>query len=144
MRLWHKDLIHYLPRQQLLGQWRECCLIAKAIREHGTPNHILVNRILDYPMIDFVTYSYMVWKEMHDRGYSVDFNKFGKRLDASDDSIFECWYLDYDKIFDTWHNWRYLRECLYNLEEKYICGGIPEDDWHRIYNRFGRDFDLYC
>lgn len=25
MRLWHKDLIPYLPRQQLLGQWRECC-----------------------------------------------------------------------------------------------------------------------
>lgn len=29
MRLWHKDLIEVLPRQQLLGQWRECCAIAK-------------------------------------------------------------------------------------------------------------------
>lgn len=28
MRLWHKDLIHYLPRQQLIAQWRECCAIA--------------------------------------------------------------------------------------------------------------------
>ena len=37
MRLWHKDLIYVLPRQQLLGQWRECCLIAKNIAEKGTP-----------------------------------------------------------------------------------------------------------
>ncbi|MFQ7176654.1 MAG: pyrimidine dimer DNA glycosylase/endonuclease V, partial [Streptococcus salivarius] len=25
MRLWHQDLIAKLPRQQLLGQHRECC-----------------------------------------------------------------------------------------------------------------------
>ena len=39
MRLWHKDLISVLPRQQLLGQWRECCLIARNIAEKNTPNH---------------------------------------------------------------------------------------------------------
>ena len=49
MRCWHKDLISVLPKQQLLGQWRECCLIAKNIAEQGTPNHILVNRIFNYP-----------------------------------------------------------------------------------------------
>lgn len=31
MRLWHEDLIHKLPRQQLLGQHRECC----ALRGNG-------------------------------------------------------------------------------------------------------------
>ena len=31
MRLWHKDLICVLPKNQLLGQWREVCLIAKEI-----------------------------------------------------------------------------------------------------------------
>lgn len=31
MRLWHKDLIPYLPRQQLIAQWRECCAIAGSI-----------------------------------------------------------------------------------------------------------------
>ena len=50
MRLWHKDLIPVLPRQQLLSQWRECCCIARNIVENGTPNHILVNKILDYPI----------------------------------------------------------------------------------------------
>ena len=31
MRLWHEDLIRKLPRQQLLGQHRECC----ALRGNG-------------------------------------------------------------------------------------------------------------
>ena len=33
MRLWYKYLIGVLPQKQLLGQWRECCLIAKNIAE---------------------------------------------------------------------------------------------------------------
>ena len=56
MRCWHKDLIPVLPKQQLMGQWRECCLIARSIEKHGTPNHLLVNRIMDYPMDHFWTY----------------------------------------------------------------------------------------
>ena len=27
MRLWHEELISKLPRQQLLGQHRECCVL---------------------------------------------------------------------------------------------------------------------
>ena len=46
MRLWHKDLIPALPRKQLLAQWRECCAIASNIAKKGTPNHILVNKVL--------------------------------------------------------------------------------------------------
>lgn len=39
MRLWHKDLIifHILPNKQLVGQWRECCCIAKNIQDNKTP-----------------------------------------------------------------------------------------------------------
>lgn len=48
MRLWHKDLIDVLPRQQLIAQWRECCCIAKNIADNGYPNHILVNKIMDF------------------------------------------------------------------------------------------------
>ena len=48
VRLWHKDLIQYLPRQQLLGQWREVCAIARNIAVNGTTNHVLVNKVLDY------------------------------------------------------------------------------------------------
>lgn len=47
MRLWHKDLIPYLLKLQLLSQWRECCAICSNIANKGTPNHILVNKIMD-------------------------------------------------------------------------------------------------
>lgn len=72
MRLWHKDLISVLPRQQLLGQWRECCAIAKNIYTKGSPNHILVNKIMEYHIDNFILYSYKVYSEMFNRNYNVD------------------------------------------------------------------------
>lgn len=128
MRLWHKDLIPYLPRKQLLGQWRECCLIARQIAVKGTPNHILVNQIMDYPIDHFVQYGVMVSDEMFDRGYSVNSDAFLKYLYYNS--------LTEHPIFEGWHDDVYLRECLYNLEEKYRACGIPYEEWIRIYENF--------
>lgn len=129
MRLWHKDLIPVLPRQQLLSQWRECCCIAKSISEKGTPNHILVNRILDYPISHFLIYSSKIANEMLQRGYKCDEERFTKWLHIG----FVGLTLN---LFPNWHNDIYLRQCLYNLEEKYICGGIPDEEWQRICAKF--------
>ena len=41
MRLWHEELIPLLPRQQLLGQHRECC----AMRGNGWGKK---HRVVDY------------------------------------------------------------------------------------------------
>ena len=123
MRLWHKDLIQLLPRQQLLGQWRECCLIAKNIKEKGTPNHLLVNRIMDYPINHFFWYSNEVMAEMHHRGYKVDWMKFSQQIDAI------CPVVLHRNIFEGWHNDRYMHQCLLNLQEKYDCGGISEEEY---------------
>ena len=35
-------------------------------------------------------------------------------------------------IFDGWHNDRYLVQCYNNLQEKYDCGAIQDDEWKRI------------
>ena len=129
MRLWHKDLISLLPRQQLLGQWRECCLIAKQIDTKGTPNHVLVNRIMDFYVGHFWTYAHMVCVEMQNRGYKRDFGRFCTLLNVSPD----IWPVKVpDEVFPTWHNNRYLNQCLANLQEKYDCGAIPEDEWKKI------------
>ena len=69
MRLWHKDLIDALPREQLVAQWRELSAIAGAIKKNGTPNHILVNFILDYDYNHFINYAAEVREEMTRRGY---------------------------------------------------------------------------
>ena len=58
MRLWHKDLIGVLPRQQLLGQWRELNSIFKLQNRH-----ILINFVYDYPKQDLYLYSMEIISE---------------------------------------------------------------------------------
>ena len=52
MRLFHKDLIEVLPRQQLLGQWRELNSIFKLQNRH-----ILINFVYEYDKQDLYNYS---------------------------------------------------------------------------------------
>ena len=122
MRLWHKSLIPYLPRQQLISQWRECCCIARNIYKNGTPNHILVNKIIEYPDEEFNGYALMVCREMERRGYKNDIFKFMKYRKS------DCFSYR-SEIYNTWHNKRYLDQCFYNLQEKYDRGGISEEEW---------------
>lgn len=127
MRLWHWKLIPVLPRQQLLGQWRECCLIAKNTKENGTPNHILVNPIMDYSMAHFITYSRLVFDEMDRRDYSVHSTAFTQHIN-------EPFYSSEGKgfLFPGWHTDEYLKQCYYNLQEKYDRGGITDQEWQDI------------
>lgn len=128
MRLWHKDLISALPREQLVAQWRECSAIAGSIKKNGTPNHLLVNKIMDYPISHFISYSLMVEAEMRRRGY--------RTMQSVKDKIVSLdpkYFLIYkDDLFLGWHNARYLKQCFCNLEEKYDCGGITREDWKLI------------
>ena len=55
MRLWHTSLIPVLPREQLVAQWRELSAIAGKIQLNGTPNHVLVNFIMDYDFNHFIS-----------------------------------------------------------------------------------------
>ena len=132
MRLWHKDLLPYLPRLQLLSQYRECCCIAKSIHDKGTPNHILVNKIMDYPIEHFYTYTSEVYDEFKRRGYNCRFINFIKWLPRLNDNTLPT----HNELFKDWHNERYLKQCLFNLDEKHLCGGIPNDEWDRIKKRF--------
>lgn len=130
MRLYHKDLIAVLPRLQILGQWRECCLIAKNIAEKGTPNHILVNKIMDYPIEHFYRYASEVSDEMESRGYKCDFNKFTQYI-----KIDKC-HITHDEMFKSWHNDEYRQICYWNLKEKYLCGGISKEEWLPIFDEY--------
>ena len=128
MRLWHKDLISALPKAQLVAQWRECSAIAGAIIKNGTPNHLLVNKVLDYPISHFITYSLMIRAEMTRRGY--------KTMQSVEDKIVSLYpnytQIDYENLFKDWHNERYFKQCFYNLQEKYDCGGLTEEEWKNI------------
>lgn len=69
MRLWHKDIVTSLPKEQLIAQWREISAICGAILKNGTPNHILVNYVLDYDYDHLISYAYYVREEMTRRNY---------------------------------------------------------------------------
>jgi len=150
MRLWHKDLINVLPEQQLLSQWKDCCTITKNIAVNGTPNHILVNPVMDYPIEkDFCMYCLEVIDELGDRDLlnrrSIN-NWINNINNATNDnavesngSFFRIKHFDRNyKIFYNWHNENYLTQCYYNLQEQHDRGGISDEDWDGINNKYNR------
>lgn len=114
MRLWHYALIPYLPKSQLLAQWRELNSIFKK-----QDNHILINYIYEYSKKDLCVYTEMVIKEMQKRKIKI------KNLENCKNYFGEC-YKNHNwtsfKPFKDHHNDRYLRQCFYNLQEKYDRG----------------------
>ena len=131
MRLWYKGFISVLPRFQLLGQWRECCLIAKSISEKGTPNHLLVNKIMDYPLNHFLYYGRQVETEMCKRDYHVNGDNFDKWFRDNEGAV-PYPYPKWEELFQNWHNEEYRQICYWNLKEKYLCGGITKEEWTPI------------
>ena len=109
MRLWHKDIIRFLPRSQLLAQWRELnSIFAKEDK------HILINYIYDYPLDHLYTYTQIVIAEFKLRGYNIrSFEKMERYFSPSDENIVE-------KLFENHHNDDYFEICYFNLKEKYI------------------------
>lgn len=129
MRLWHKDLIPVLPREQLVAQWRELSAIAGNIKTKGTPNHILVNKVMQYPMNHFITYAAAVRAEMTRRGYRT-MNSVWEKITSVVDGDYNI--LPFDEIYPGWMTETYLTICYYNLLEKYMCGGITQEDFNKI------------
>ena len=128
MRLWHTDLISVLPREQLVAQWRELSAIAGAIQKKGTPNHILVNFVLDYDYDNFISYAAEVREEMTKRGYRTMNSVWEKNT-----SLKANWVkLPHNEIYKEKMNNVYLEICYYNLYEKYLCGGIDGYDFGKI------------
>ena len=127
MRLWHKDLIDVLPNKMLLSQWRELSAIVGSINKNGTPNHRLVNIVLNYDKTHFYTYSKIVYDEMISRGMKPK-NIVMEKI--------KCYCVEEntisDNLFEGWHNLKYLKQCYYNLEEKHDRGIVDDIEWNKI------------
>ena len=130
MRLWHTKLISVLPREQLVAQWRELSSIAGAIQKNGTPNHVLVNFVMDYSYDHFISYAYYVRQEMTCRGYRT-MNKVWDKI-CSLDPNWKC--LSLEEVYKEKMNYFYLTICYYNLCEKYDCGMFDNfDDIQKVW-----------
>ena len=128
MRIWHKDFIRVLPREQLVGAWRELSAIAGAIQKNGTPNHLLVNFILEYDYDHFISYAYYVRQEMASRGYRTMDSVWNKIVVLKPNYAL----LPLNKIYEEKMNLTYVNICYFNLLEKWLCGGISNEDWNKI------------
>ena len=130
MRLWHKSMIEFLPDMQLKGQWRECALIAHELKEHGTPNHLLVNKVTEYSVDHFYSYCVAVWSEMQKRGFTTTAQST-ERVRALGGKIVAT-----NILFDGWHDKNYLRICYSNLAEKHFYGvgksKITDEEWETL------------
>lgn len=129
MRLWSYQLIPVLPNKMLVAEWRECIAI-KRQWEKGTLKHSLVDYVKDYPRSMFKYYVSLVAGEMNKR--NIKYNK--KYLDEISDF---CNINDGNSMLNySEHNNRYLKQCLYNLEEKFDRGIINEEEWNIIYEKY--------
>ena len=118
MRLWHQDMINKLPRQQLLGQHRECC----ALRGNGWGRqHATVNYVFRYSPYLLYCYHRLIMAEMNRRGYRVspewlDKDYRGRKCPAYNNLA----VIEVPCPIYTEHDDCYYRECLKNLETKGI------------------------
>ena len=118
MRLWHEQIIHLLPKNQLLGQHRECC----ALRGNGwNKKHKTVDYVFTYSPYNLYIYHSKIMDEMEKRGYRVsrewrDKNYRGQKAESysnlEETSISAPIYKE--------HNNEYLLECIENLAGKGI------------------------
>ena len=128
IRIWHRDFIKVLPREQLVAQWRELSAIAGAIQKNGTPNHLLVNFVLDYDYDHFISYAYYVRQEMTSRGYRTMDSVWNKIVALKPDYTL----LPLNDVYERKMNTTYFNICYFNLFEKWLCDGISEEDWIKI------------
>ena len=129
MRLWHVSLIKYLPRQQLLGQHRECCALRG--KGWGKP-HATVNYVFKYSPSMLYQFHLLVMKEMEQRGYHankiwMDYHYRGKKLGYAD-------YNTMGKSLEKYpeHDTKYLTECIDNLREKGVVRESENGNFYKI------------
>lgn len=131
LRLWHYELLKYLPDKQFKGQWRELIAIMHDWRDKGKTNHILINRVMNYSKNDLFNF-YIKYATEYKNRYNSDkvslkFEEFANF--AGDTSI-------HSQIFEQWHNDDYLKICMSNLYEKHYIGigssRITDKEWQTL------------
>lgn len=119
MRLWHQDLISVLPRQQLLGQHRECC----ALRGKGWgKKHATVDYVFSHSPYKLFQYHQLIMAEMTARGYRVSKEWLDPLYRGKITPAYTVLQTEPDQIpLYPEHDQAYLQECLENLRAKGIA-----------------------
>lgn len=125
MRLWHYELIPVLPKEMLVSQWRECIAI-KRQWEKGKLKHKLVSYVKNYDTSFLSNYVTLIANEMNKRNIKFKVEYLDEIFEFSS-NLNTVLFIPYSE-----HNDRYLKQCLYNLQEKYDRKIISEEEWKPI------------
>ena len=133
MRLWDYRLLKVLPDRFIISQWRECIAI-KRQWEKGTLKHRLVSYVKDYDKEYFYNYVERLTLEFNFRFINYQYKYYYEIKDFCNPTH----YLQ-GKHYPE-HNDRYLKQCYYNLQEKYDRGIISKKEWKKIEDFYNNIF----
>ena len=121
MRLWPLAILDQLPRQQLLGQHRECCALRGKGwgRKHATVDYVfrhayyllfLYHRQVMFEMMNRRMYPDIKWLLRRYRGrlIGMDYTDFTNTVVVAFDN----------RAIYSEHDEKYLQECIENLARK--------------------------
>lgn len=149
IRIWDYRLLPYLPDAQFKGQLREITAIMRNWQDKGTTNHLLINRVMQYPK-DHLTSYFLRYNEEYRKRYgkNIDRNIYWEFLNFADYEVEIDYKLSFANgadivsirivlnIFHDWHNKEYLRVCMANLYEKHHFGigksRITDEEWETL------------
>jgi hypothetical protein len=135
VRIWHYKFLPYLPELQFKGQLRELVAIKRDWETKGTTNHLLINRVMEYPKSELLLYFELYasiyalkYNKLLSKHYYEEFREFayGSKLSFNPNV----------ELFDGWHTKEYLRSNMANLWEKHTMGvgksRITDAEWQRL------------
>ncbi len=146
MRLWHYELLPYLPDAQFKGQLREVVAVMRSWRDTGKTNHLLINRVMEYDKAHLTSY-FLRYRIEFQKRHHKEISYYEEFMSFADFKYGDDFTIDFSTseivsvrvkrdIFPDWHNKEYLRVCMANLYEKHFFGvgksRITDEEWETL------------
>ena len=135
MRIWAYELIDVLPKKQLLAMRYE---LGDMIKQYPNIKHGLVKFANNYDIASLGKYYTEVIFEICKRGYN--FNK------KYDETLIELIKNKSKNLLDNKRykedDDRYLKQCYFNLQEKFDRKIITEEEWKLIESKFKKQIEV--
>jgi hypothetical protein len=102
----------------------------RAWRDNGTTNHLLINRVMDYPKADLSSYCWLYMNEYAKRYGTQHEEPIKEFVGFAEGGSFNA------RPFPGWHDDEYLKICMANLYEKHEKAKgktqISQKEWQRV------------
>ena len=106
-------------------------------RDKGKTNHLLINKVMEYPKAELTFYFALYYRQYYERyGVNIKFPIYQEFVDFGCEDIDKC---GDSPLFKDWHNQTYLDICMWNLYEKHLGIGksrIADEEWARLCNGY--------